>query len=200
MNKLIVRLTPILAAAALIAVPATAQAESSLHWYSHRELIPAGETVPVASHGDLTFHMPELEAGVSCRVKTNGTITNPPEGGPGTGEISEFEASRCSFYPKSLPFCPTHSHVTIEARGLPWGTHLLHGLVPKNDIDGVALLLQCTGTFEPVALAGSLAPAVGTDDLEFGESAGYLAGEPAVVVTGIERLTGRTGLGSITAR
>jgi|SRR5271165_6099656 len=201
MNKLIVRLIPILAAGALIAVPATAQAESNLHWYGHGSLIPTGEDVPIVGHGHLTFHLSEIEAGVTCRVRANGTVMNPPEGAPGTGEITEFETSHCYVYPKSLPFCPGHSQVTVGARGLPWGTHLVHGLVvPKSEIDGIALLLQCSGTLEPYAFAGSLAPAVGTGGLEFGESAGYLLGEPPVVVTGTERLTGPSGLRSITAR
>jgi alpha-tubulin suppressor-like RCC1 family protein len=157
------------------------------HWYSDGQLIPEGQTEPIATSGTFSVKVPGKAKGtavVKCKVKDHETIVNPTGGGAGTDELTEFEASGCTATPTP---CPAGTKVELIANNLPWLTHLAAGPPITDVIEGVQLEVRCSG-MELDFIDESLDPTVGDSVLSF-----------TGTVSATDKLTGPKGDETITA-
>ena len=163
------------------------------HWYSNGKLLNEGEAEPVATSGSVVFKVGEITT--KCKLTDKEIIENPKGGGAGTDQMTQFVLSGCKAAPSP---CGT-AKLEVEARKLPWATHLTAG--PTRDvIEGIEFEVRCSGSLL-VTFTGTLSPTVGSSTLEFGASSGELGGSTGVsaTVSGSDKLKGPAGDEKITA-
>jgi len=197
-KRLLAGLTPMLLVAASMTIPAAAQAEPIVHWFSDGKLI-TGQPVTVKTSGSLTFDLTQFGAMVTCKVKDIETISNPASGGPGVDEMLTFRLSGCSTPVGGTKLCP--GKIEVIALGLPWHSHL--AVLPpapgiRDVLEGVAIEIRCKKG-KSYVFAGNLSPQVGFSVLEFEGGAGLSGEFGTVTVTGKDMLKGPAGDKTITA-
>jgi len=202
-KKLAISLGPLLAIAALAAMPVAAQAGTIPHWYSEGKLI-TNETVHVKTSGTLTFFLTQYDVKITCKVTDEETITNPPSGGPGTDDLISLKLSGCKPVKGEANIC---SPGTTEVIWLPPTTHTPYSYLavepPAKGVRDVlefgAFEFKCsTGTALGV-FTGSLNPKVGSSVLNFNGGTALSGPNGTVTVTGKDKLIGPEGDRKITA-
>jgi hypothetical protein len=172
-SKLYAAMVPLLAVAAFVALPMTAQAAS--HWYRCHE-VAAGtgkyqdagctkkatgnfeltrlpfetETATISVAGRLTFLSATWD-GLVCSVTGDGKIWNTNVAVAGKGEVQGFE-----FYECNMPSCKKGLAATSE--GLPWSTELLSGPPIRSKLTGVKIRIKCEEPTFNVLFTGELKP------------------------------------------
>jgi hypothetical protein len=94
-SRLLMGLAPMLAVAALAAMPAVSQAAP--HYYKSGVLIPEGERVPILEWGRLKLeYAPALAASTTCEIIAGGYVENAVGGGAGIGATLRDAAYNCT--------------------------------------------------------------------------------------------------------
>jgi hypothetical protein len=156
-----------------------ATAQAAPHWYAEGRLVSGTVRVSSVHRGEMSVHLPTVTLECQPHV-TAGSVTNPPGGEAGVGELSETKASKnrpiafCEATREGPPGCSSIYH--IKASTLPVRTHLaiessLAGV--RDVIEGTPLRLECEletvrERFAEVGvITGALKPKVGHGQLEF---------------------------------
>jgi hypothetical protein len=195
--------TALLAAAAVVAVPATARAETSPHWFANRKLV-GSEGVPVRGKGLILVRRPfngsAYRALYECRrIRDREMISNPPGGGPGIGETVAVQIRGCVAVETQVrePGICGSLKLEVIPQGLPW--HLRLARETPNHVsivfEGVAMEIRCKKSPRGV-FSGALHDFFTENSSLFGEE-----GERITLANGSERqefqisegLTGPTG-------
>ena len=168
-------------------------------WYAHNHRLAPGETVPVTFKGTTSLYVEFIGARVTCSVKGAETITNPAEGF-GTNEITELSFHSCAFeYGEQTArhkVCPKNTKIELTAEDLPWKGQLTFYL--GDAVEGVHLLLDCTGGLDAEEITGMFDPLVGYNKLIFGLEEGNVLSD-YTIITGTWLLEGPTAQKAITA-
>jgi hypothetical protein len=212
-DKLYAKIAPLLAAAAFIALPATAQAAAP-HWYRCHE-VAAGtgkyqdagctkkatgdfeltrlpmetEKRTVSISGRLTLSSPTM-SGLDCSVAGHGKIWNTNLSATGKGEVQGFE-----FYECEVSGCT--KGIAVAPEGLPWSTELLTGPPVRFKMTGMEVRIKCEEPEFGVLYTGELTPEWINGDpsvVEFGSGSGVLSsGIGELTLTGTFSVVGEGG-------
>jgi hypothetical protein len=194
-------LASIVTVALVVASPAAAQ--TGAYWYAKGTRVPEGEVVPVTLKGSSSLYLASFGERVSCRTRGAGAVANS-EGEGGVDEITELEFSACRLelglaekaYERA---CPRHSKLELTASGLPWSGSLEEG--PLGFIEGVNLVVECSGIGAISGGEGTLVGTVGRGKLSFGVpevgEGNFL--EPDALFNGVWSIVGPPGQRAITA-
>ena len=162
-RKLLTSLAAILAVAALIVMPAVAQAAP--HFYKNAVLIAQGEKVPVLEWGRLWLEAAPtgVTGATTCEDLAGGFVENPVGGGAGAGMILRYAAYNCS-----NAECPAGEievkgqkyekevEVTYPPQDFPWPSVLTEAepAVIRTASTGVVMKLACVAHKLSRAAAG----------------------------------------------
>lgn len=189
--------------AAALTFGITASAQAAPHWLAEGKLI-GSQTVPVKGRGNLGFRVGINEA--DCAVKESGTITNPPGGGAGIGEMLTFRTASCTnpADPHQPPMCPSgpKSRPEILALGLPWPSHLAAAESPtriEDVLEGVQLEARCKQGMSYGVFSGTLVAIVEPGELRFEGRGGLPGASGTLFIEGAVPLRGPHGARKISA-
>src|ERR1700730_13683617 len=150
-RKFIMRLAPLLAIAAFVALPAVAQATEP-HFYKSNSLVPQGEKIATISWGTLTLTPEPAEAGAPtvCENAAGGFVENPageapPNGPAGVGQTQDFVSWNCTNAacpPGEQPGLGPREFV-VGSETLPWSLKLIEETGIRTEATGVRVTLGC---------------------------------------------------------
>ena len=142
--------------------------------------------------GTLTFTTTafSVEIIIACKVKDTETITNPPDGGPGTDEITEFKLSGCTSNVEGA-YCKA-KQIEVVAVNIPWASELISGPPVRDEAQrGLVRGRKSKKERTLETATGALTPEVGNSVLAFAPGSGALEGPyGSVIVSGTDKLTG----------
>jgi len=152
-KRLLAVLAPIVAVAALAAMPAVSQAAP--HYYRNGVLIPEGTKVPILEWGRLTMEGEPGGGVFSCPTVTGGFVENPIGGEAGIGATEAFSTYHCENV--ECPAGPIELAgkkyekafaVTYPPQYLPWRSVLIEPEAGKirADTSGVVEQVGCYAT------------------------------------------------------
>src|SRR5713226_2149364 len=108
------------ASIATLTLAIAAPAQAAPHWYGEGKLLAGPVVVLSQDHsGDLSFHFTP-SGPVECIVRARETITNPPGGAAGIGEVTQFKTKRCE---EETALGPCSGEYHFNPVGLPWHSH-----------------------------------------------------------------------------
>lgn len=176
-RRLLSALAPLLLIAALVAIPAAAQAEP--HWYFNGKLLVKKKNFK--TQGGLTLGpIPGTTITVSCKVKDAETVENPASGGPGVDVMKAFKVTSCGPNPCPVNSAGVAGALKVNSLKLPWASRLVEVPPIADEISGIGLEFTCKKTGPLFTLTGTLSPWVNPGQLEFTPATGTLSGVQVV--------------------
>jgi hypothetical protein len=173
------------------AVPSIAEAAvPHWKWGNPAAEIPQGTPVSIETSGKLTFTISSTASKkptkIKCAVQDREMIENPIGGGPGNDKMSSFILSGCT----GKAVCSTGTTMELGAAGLPWGSELIAGTPPSDEIKNVEINTLCGGLVGST-FKGTLSPTiVGWGGLKFGPGTLIDGFGNTMTVKGTDKLKG----------